>query len=214
VISVSSIKSYLGIAATTTTYDAFLKEQEAIVAESIQGYCGRLFNSAGYTQSYYLKDYEVGIKNLLTFHFPLINVTAAKEYDDEGNELRDVLSKLIISKPYGDIYLKDGFFNEGDKVTLTYTAGYATIPAPIRSVLYSLVEERYNKKINGVSLNFGSDVQRISIPGTISIDFDYSLQANERKTAFGTILGNYVNVLDSYRSERVVLGSGVVTYVG
>jgi hypothetical protein len=77
----------------------------------------------------------------------------------------------------------------------------------------SIIEERYNKKKSGISLNFGSDVQRVSIAGTISVDFDYSLQSNERVSAYGTILGNYINVLDQYRSERVLTGSGMITYV-
>jgi len=83
----------------------------------------------------------------------------------------------------------------------------------VRSVVYSLVEERYNKKLNGVNLNFGSDIQSVSIAGTISVQFDYSLESNTRKIGMGTILGNYVNVLDKYRSERVISGSGRLAYV-
>ena len=73
--------------------------------------------------------------------------------------------------------------------------------------------ERYNKKSSGVDLNFGSDVQRVSIPGAISIDFDYSLSNNERKSAYGVILGSNSNILDDWRSERSVIGSGKLEYV-
>ncbi len=47
----------------------------------------------------------------------------------------------------------------------------------------------------------------------MSIDFDYTLQANERKTGFGMILGNYVNILDQYRSERPLIGAIKENYV-
>jgi len=107
----------------------------------------------------------------------------------------------------------NNFFLEGNILEIVYVAGYAALPAPIKSVELSILEERYNKKKSGISLNFGSDVQRVSIAGTISVDFDYSLQSNERVSAYGTILGNYINVLDQYRSERVLTGSGMITYV-
>jgi len=76
-----------------------------------------------------------------------------------------------------------------------------------------LVKERYNKHTSGIDLDFGSDIQSISIPGTISVAYDYSLQNNERKTAFGAILGNYVNTLDYFRSERPLIGSVRLEYV-
>ena len=69
----------------------------------------------------------------------------------------------------------------------------------------TVVDER-NNKINNIAPNFGSNVQRLSIPGTMSIDFDYTLQANERSSSFGMFLGNYINVVDYYRSERVAIG--------
>ena len=87
------------------------------------------------------------------------------------------------------------------------------MPTTIQYVVKAIVEERYNKKLSGVSLNFGSDVQRISIPGTISIDFDYTLTSNDRVNAFGNLLGSYLNLLDFYRSERAILGASRLNYV-
>jgi hypothetical protein len=51
------------------------------------------------------------------------------------------------------------------------------------------------------------------IPGSIAIDFDYSLNQNERKSAYGVILGNFLNVLDPFRSERVVSGPSKLSYL-
>jgi hypothetical protein len=75
--------------------------------------------------------------------------------------------------------------------------------------MYELIEERYNKKVAGVALNFGSDVQRLSVPGVMSIDFDYTLQNNERDSKFGMFIKGYANVLDSFRSERSILADSI-----
>jgi hypothetical protein len=141
------------------------------------------------------------------FHFPLVSVTSIVE---DGSTLSP--SEYRVHLPTGIILKEDGFFYAKQTV-VTYSAGFATLPSPVKSVVTSVVEERYNKKSSGVNLNFGSDVQRISIPGAISIDFDYSLSNNDRKTPFGLILGNHLNVLDHYRSERAIAGSGKLVYI-
>lgn len=214
-VSLEDIKSYLGI--TDTSQDTFLTGQEAVISQSVEGYCGRKFTKANYIQTYYAEDYEPGTFLLQLFQYPVERVTSILD------GTMDISTEVRLHKETGTISYKRGFLtgwrfvNPASAVDRTlivkYAAGYDELPAPIKSVILSLIEERYNKKKNGVSLNFGSDVQSISIPGTISIAFDYSLQSNERSVRFGTLLGNYVNVLDTYRSERVITGSGKLNYV-
>lgn len=211
-ISLADIKSYLGI--VDNSYDTFLTEQEAVISDAVEGYCGRKFSAANYIQNFYVEDYRVGINDLALFHYPVNTITHVKEKIADPATEFTITADVRVQKTRGNLFLLSGFFQDGDFVEVSYNAGFATIPPAIKSVVLSLIEERYNKKISGVSLNFGSDVQGIAIPGTISVQFDYSLQANERKTAYGTILGNYINVLDIYRSERRVIGSGTIQYVG
>jgi hypothetical protein len=64
-----------------------------------------------------------------------------------------------------------------------------------------------------VALNFGSNVQRISVPGVMGIDFDYTLSTNERNNKYGMILGDYLNVFDNYRSERTLVGESEVSFI-
>jgi len=99
------------------------------------------------------------------------------------------------------------------ELEVEYTAGYSDIPSVIEDVVFNVVEQRYNKKASGVALSFGNDVQRVSIPGVMSVDFDYTLQANERQSKYGMILGNYGNVLDPWRSERALIGEIKDNYV-
>lgn len=206
-VTLSEMKAYLGIQTANTSNDAFLTEQLTLLSDVVEAYCRRKFLSASYVQTYYCSDY---IPNQLinTFHFPLLAVTSITE---DGDTVDPTLYR--IHYPTGQITKQFGCFYFAKETVVTYTAGFATTPTPIKSVIYALVQERYNKKKSGVELNFGSDVQRISIPGAISIDFDYSLSNNERKSAFGTILGSQSNVLDYYRSERAITGAGKLAYL-
>lgn len=206
--TLSNVKSRLGI--TTSDYDTFLTQQITLISDVIEAYCRRKFNSTAWIQTFY-KQEITNVKSLELYHYPLITLTSIT-IDDVALTV-DELNDVVIHKPTSKLRRGDGSWIYGKEVVVEYTAGYASIPTPIISVLDSLVQERYNKKISGVDLNFGSDVQRVSIPGTISIDFDYSLSNNERKSSYGTILGSYVNILDDWRSERSVVGSCKLEFV-
>lgn len=203
--TLENVKARLGI--TVNTYDTFLTQQITMISDVIEAYCRRKFLKAAYVQTFYKED--ITSRNTLElFHFPAHDGVVMDfdnvEVDDTSYRLHKPTARLIA--PYS-------LFGQSQITTVEYEAGYDTCPTPILAVLDALVSERYNKKVAGVDLNFGSDVQRISIPGAISIDFDYSLANNERKSAYGTIIGNYTNVLDDWRSERAVVGSGKLSYV-
>lgn len=202
------VKDRLGI--TGTDYDTFLTAQITLISDVIEAYCRRKFAEADYIQTFYRED-VTDFSSFQMFHFPLTELTDITI--DDVAYTSDELDDMIIHKPTARIRKPNYAAIYGQKLVFSYSAGYATIPNAILSVLDSLVQERYNKKISGVDLNFGSDVQRISIPGAISIDFDYSLSNNERKSSYGSILGSTANILDDYRSERSVIGSGTLEYV-
>jgi hypothetical protein len=199
-VTLNEMKDYLGIPLATTTYDGFLTEQITVISDAIEKYCGRKFASATYTQTIYKDQFENrDDKTVYLLHYPLQTVNSI--------QLDTItVTGYRIEYDYGRLTKIDGFVNGGEELIINYTAGYSTIPSPIKQTVYSLVEEKYNKKKAGIPVNFGNDVQSIAIAGTISISYDYSLQANDRKGAFGMILGNYLNVIDMYRSERRLLG--------
>lgn len=203
--TLSNVKTRLGI--TTNDDDTFLTTQITLVSEVIETYCRRKFAEANWIQTFYCEDINSPLE-LPLFYYPVSAVTDMV-IDDVAFDVAD----LRVHKPTGTLKKVDFSRFYGKEIVVSYTAGYATIPAPILAVLDGIVGERYNKKKAGIDLNFGSDVQRISIPGAISIDFDYSLVNNERKSSFGSIIGSYANVLDAYCSERSVVGSGKLEYV-
>lgn len=203
-VSLADMKTYLGIA--DVTYDDFLTSQLTTVSDAIEMYCRRNFQAADYVQTFYRFDHPRALK-MYSYIYPIISVTSIIEDDVTTLDPAD----YIINKPHG-IIINESYFFSAEKTVLTYRAGYETIPALLDQIVKEIVEERYNKKTNGISLNFGSDVQRISIPGTISVDFDYTLTNNDRSTPFGTLLGSHLNQLDYFRSNRSIVGTSKIAF--
>lgn len=203
-----NVKARLGI--TTTDFDAFLTAQIQLVSDVIESYCRRRFKSSSYKQTFYREDVQPSV-HMELFHFPVSSITSI---------LVDTVAmdaaNYRLNPPTGMVRALNGLWFGGWgslKTEVTYVAGFASVPTPILAVLDDVVQGRYNKQSTGTALNFGSDVQGITIPGAISIQFDYSLQNNLRTSAYGTILGSNANVLDSWRSERAVIGSGKLEYI-
>lgn len=211
-VTLTDIKNYLGISGNSE--DAFLTLQCQIASDAVELYCRRKFAQADYVETFYTSDFPIS-KDLKLYHFPVKEIISIK-LDGEDFIPADLgpNQKVRLNKGSGILYRDSGFFANGVELVVTYKAGYDPIPNLIRMVVISIVEERYNKKKAGIPLNFGNNVQRMSIPGTISIDFDYSLTTNEEGSELGTILGSYQNVLVPYRSERTIIGTGRAVFLG
>jgi hypothetical protein len=202
IATLQEVKDYLGISGNAD--DSFLETQARLVSDAIEGYTKRLFNLRTYTQTFYRADYPRTYDMLLAV-YPVVSIASFTQGSD-------LLTDYILHKPSGILKRTEGFY--WDNTVVVYDAGFAQadIPMLVKSVVFEVVGERYNKKKSGVALNFGNDVQRVSIPGTISIDFDYTLSNNEEKTPYGAIIGNYLNVLAPFKSDRAIM-SGKLEYV-
>lgn len=205
-VTLQQMKDYLG--ETGSTYDTFLTLQIKFISGTIEQYCARKFEMTDYKETFY-GDEKGDTDNLIAFHFPIKEITAISR---DGSPF---LGQYRIEPDLGYVISeKEKWFGSWEeKVIIEYSAGYEEIPDPLLYVVYNWVAEKYNRKKIGIETNFGTDVQRISIPGALSLDFDYTLNTNERSNAFGNILGNYINVVDPYRSERVIMGKPGRVYV-
>ena len=211
IVSLVLIKAYLGIPTATTTHDDFLTEQGGFVSDVVEAYCRRHFTVAKRSQTFYndsLIAKRVQGPYIELFNYPL---TAVDSVHEDGVLLDP--SEYIINKLAGFVVKKQGTFIPAEETIVVYDSGFAVLPSPVKNTVLSIVQERYNKKNAGIDLNFGSDVQRISIPGSISIDFDYSLSNNERATPFGSVIGSHTNILDYYRSDRAVVGEDKLIFI-
>jgi len=205
-VSLAEIKAYLGIDPSDTTQDAFLTLRGQVTSDAVELYCARVFTAADYVETMYADDYPMD-KEMKLYQYPVNSIASIT--------LSTVpLTDYRVAKEYGIITRLCGWFNcSRDVLVVTYNAGYTTIPAIIQSVILQIVEGDYNKKKAGIDVNFGNDVQRISVPGVVAIDFDYSLENNNASATMGSILGNYVNLLTPFRSERAIVGNGHIAYV-
>lgn len=207
-VTLVEMKAFLG--EVTNTYDTFLTDNITLISEAVETYCGRAFAETTYTQTFYeeeLLELPVG-KELTLYHYPVSTVTTVIL----GTPPTETVTDYRLIPKTGRLYRTLGWMGVGE-IEVEYVAGFAAIPASIKNVVYNLVQERYAKQKSGIAINFGNNVQRVSIPGTISLDFDYTLQSNDRENAQGMFLGDYMNVLDMYRSERTVCGDVRNTYV-
>lgn len=223
-VTLANMKTYLG--ESTTTYDVFLQEQLNLMSSVVENYCARVFSSTAYTQTFYKSDFtDINSDKILMYHYPLISVATVKEITSlEGTDTstttlgsyqyRINLGEGSIKKietGYPEVWF--AYLGYDTRIEIAYTAGYATIPLEIDAVIKRLVAEQYEKNKSGIPLSMGPDVQSIAIPGVVNIAYDYSLQANERKNKYGMLIGNFANVLDSFRSERALIGEVRENYV-
>lgn len=208
-VTLESMKTSLDIASNDTTYDDFLTEQLNLISEAVELYCGRSFKKQNFTEVIYADELnENYLREIMLYHYPVSSITSFTDKDGEA------VTDYRLVKATGILRKKGGFVcSSEDELTVQYKAGYDMVPFLIQSVVKTLVTERYNKKVAGVDLNFGTDVQRIAIPGTISIDYDFTLQNNDQSVALGTIIGNQANILDQFKSERKIIGTLRYGYV-
>lgn len=201
--TLDDVKDSLGI--TTDTYDDFLTAQIQIISEAVEAYCRRKFELATYTQTFYGNERRSS-HDMYLFAYPVKEVTSI---------IADgvTVSGYRVHKPSGIVRNPNDRFFGADETVVVYQAGFEEVPALVKNAVIELAGARYALKSSGVNVNFGSDVQRVSIPGAISIDFDYTLTNNDRSSTMGIILGDQVNVLDSFRSDRAILPSEKLEWV-
>jgi hypothetical protein len=215
-VSLEDMKAYLGI--TDTSEDDYLNAELTMFTEAIENYCNRKFEVTSYIERIYHRDFYNERDHYL-YHYPVSAITTATE---KAKDEDDSVLATLVNKRTGKLnilddceYMTQLFVNTGSNgyMDIVYDAGYATVPLEVQEAVKQLVQARYNKKTSGVDFNFGSNVQRISVPGVIGIDFDYTLSTNERTNKYGMILGDYQNVFDNYRSERTIVGDTDIKYL-
>ena len=217
-VTLDEMKDHLGI--TDNTYDDFLTEQLTLMSSVVENYCKRQFKRQNYTQEFLREDFNREfIGELYLYHYPLNSIISFQITDDEdvdNSEAEDVGFLYRFFEATGlvrSIRRSDMFSSSHSKLVISYNAGYSIIPPEITYVVKTLVEQQYNKKTAGISLDFGSDVQGVTIPGTIQVQYDFTLDNNSSAKAFGAILGNTTNILDMFRSERKMIGTFREGYV-
>lgn len=219
-VTLSDLKDYLGILPADTSQDTYLNSEITLFDDAVLNYCNRVFEQTTVTETIYYDDFKDKKEHYL-YHHPIISITSITEKHPDQNDV--LVLDYRLNKRIGRIEVIENSFHQrswlfqnytiGASLEIVYEAGYSVVPLEIQESIKSLIQARYNKKQAGVDLNFGNNVQRISVPGVMGIDFDYTLNSNERKNKYGMILGDYLNVFDNYRSERTMIGDRSEVYL-
>lgn len=146
---IADVKTYLGI--TNATEDANLTALIAAASAWIENYCNRVFSQATYTETrngnnargIYLYQSPITAVSSVTVDGVSIPAAASSRnfgfvFDDETVYIQPgiFIAPIVVSGPFG---LPDRFERGVQNVTVTYTAGYAVIPADLVQACVELV---------------------------------------------------------------------------
>jgi hypothetical protein len=219
-VALNDLKDYLGIALANVDHDDFLNSEISLFDNTVLNYCNRIFEQTTITEIIYHDDFSDRKQHYL-YHHPVISITSITEKHPDNSDV--AVTGFRFNKRVGRVEIVESSFNTrsylfqnysvGSSLEFVYEAGYTTVPLEIQESIKALIQARFNRKQSGVDLNLGNNVQRISIPGVMGIDFDYTLNSNERSNKYGMLLGDYLNVFDNYRSERTLIGDNSEVYL-
>lgn len=142
--------------------DTLLLRMIDAASAAIENYCSRQFQSASYTE---VRDGHGGRRMTLR-HFPVTDVTALTI---NGQLIPRRPSPLANGYTFDDLTIKlTGYvFDEGvDNVSITYTAGLASVPSDVELACCEVVMLRYkardrigvtSKSLAGETISFNAD---------------------------------------------------------
>ena len=188
--TIDRLKTFLGI--TTTADDTLLTRLIAVATASIQAMTGRKLVYTTYTQKCYYKDDYLDV--LLLDEFPAESITSI--VDSNGNTIS--ADDYCLHSEDGMVYvewladLSFLWWGDCEYLTVTYLAGYETIPADLEQACIEYVKQMYsdrdlNSNLSAEKLGDYS-YSRISTAGSSSS----SIVFNSTISKYGKIENNYV----------------------
>ena len=123
---IASVRVFLGALSLNYT-DAEIQAAIDWASAAVETYCNRTFPSAAYTETYD----GTGTDMLYLNQYP-ITAVASVTLDDE------TVASADYTRETTGIYYEDGWTKGRRNVSITYTAGYVTIPADLHMVVTRL----------------------------------------------------------------------------
>lgn len=122
--TVNNCKSYLNL--TTNEDDEFIKQLIKYATSTIEGYCGRKFESQEYVE-----EIHIAKNKIFTNNYPIIEVSEILLDGKEIDNYKIISSYIILNDKY--ITMTGGYRypDTNEKVAIiTYTAGYESFDLP------------------------------------------------------------------------------------
>ena len=147
IITAANVKSYMGIATATDTWDTEIGNLVTRIQALAEMYCDRKFEQDTYSYTGDDKDTDRAVYDgdgtnlLITKEWPIISVTTVRINETAIDESTSIYNTgwFIRSKEKGFIGLRGYNFSGGiQNIELTYSAGYATVPTDL---VQALIEE-------------------------------------------------------------------------
>ena len=177
ITTVANLNTYLGESDTTTA------KTNAVNAacSAIETYCGRVFDSATYTEWHYLEDSSLIALN----QFPVTTLTSVQTADDESSTDLETFDATCYRKRLtaGQLQLYaryTGWFK------VIYIAGYSTIPADV----VQIANEMAAAILSGASTDSSLQSEKIG-------DYQYA------NRSAGELVTQYYDRLKVHRNVRV-----------
>jgi len=138
--TIANVKAILNIPDTVSQWNTLLDTIVAMVDSEIEGLIGHKIDSTAYVEKY---DIDSDTQNEVVLNqFPVISVTYLKDTDDTvstSNYYTDLEAGVIRLENYGT------FFTAGRQtVEVSYTAGYAVVPADLSYAASILCVQHFN----------------------------------------------------------------------
>jgi uncharacterized phiE125 gp8 family phage protein len=138
--TLSAVKAWLKL--TATTDDALLSGLVSSVSAWIQDYLNRTIASTSYSETYH----GTGSDRIMLANYP---VTAVASVTVNGQTVQPSTGYGVVGYAFdaGSIAYIGGCFPEGfANVSVSYTAGYAAVPADLAQACVELVAFRYRER--------------------------------------------------------------------
>lgn len=144
--SLANVKSYLGI--TADTYDDELTRLISVATKFIQRLTGRSLESATYTQTHRLDELIIFLQE-----YPVDSITSI--VDEDGNEITSDSYTLFESEAVIELDADITRYSLEDykKLTITYVAGYSTIPADLEQAAIDYVKQLFVDRKDNTNLS-------------------------------------------------------------
>ena len=189
-ITLLEAKDEIGLTLTDFSYDKFLTRKIEAMSNIVEKYCNRTFAQSDEEETITYPRGTVILKKL-----PIIGVASFKvDGVENADYYLDMEDGLLLYQTSNDEPRKWDKTHYKEKISIAYSAGFASIPDSIKDVVLALVRgEFYNKDGDPTK-----DLKFESSPGSVSTSFFDAAR-------YHPILGRYVGILDEYRMEEGML---------
>lgn len=193
-ITLADLKTWLGITSVDAARDSRLEMYINTISTAIETYCNRKFKSATYTSEKYQATDE---QELILKNYPVTSITSLTYNDDTLTEADE---DFELDEDTGILFREEGWAKTGygnylsgkidfpeRNITVTYVAGYSTIPEDLKMVCYEACSNLYDLKAagaGGISSKHVADVSvtfRESSKGSRYFDVDHIAILNSYK---------------------------------